>query len=165
MKLLVLISMFALASFNFDEPQAEELRILFYKSADDKNAAEKFSRVLKNIDVSSSPLLVCHKGVAEMMQAKHTFNPFNKLARFYKGRSLIEQSIKLYPVNLEQRFLRFSIQSNLPGFLGYNNEIETDKMILLNGLDDLKDQKLKERIVTYMIGSAKLTTTELKKLR
>ena len=162
MKLLFIISTLFMTLGVRNEPELSMLRGLFYKSAEDKTAASKFFLLVANVNRNSTPLLICYKGVAEMMQAKHGFNPFNKLARFNSGRMLIEQSICKDPDNLELRFLRLSIQSNLPSFLGYKSKIEADKNKLITGLDQLKDIELKEKIVNYLLASKYCTEAELK---
>lgn len=165
MKLLVIIFTLFMTWGSGNEPEVGLLRGLFYKSAGDKTAALKFSQVVAHIDQNSAPLLICYKGVAEMMQAKHGFNPFNKLARFNSGKMLIEQSIGKDPENLELRFLRLSIQSNLPAFLGYRSEIEVDKTKLITGVDQLKDIELKDKILSFLLASKYCTDAELKRLK
>ncbi|MFP5081811.1 hypothetical protein [Pedobacter sp. JCM 36344] len=147
-----------------NEPKVEVVRSLFYEAASNKSAAEKFSRALSEVDNNSSPVLLCYKGVAEMILAKHVFNPFNKLEKFRNGKILIEESIVRDPEDLELRFLRFSIQSNLPGFLGYDEEIFIDKTKLINGYSTIKDTELKSRILSYLSDSKYCSIIELKKL-
>lgn len=165
MNLLLLIPMLMMTFFRSEEPDAAELRMLFYRSPVDREASDKLSRVLVDVDEHSSPLLLCYKGVAEMMQAKHVFNPFNKLARFNRGRTLIEEAVSRDPGNLEQRFLRFAIQSNLPGFLGYKDELQEDKIMLLNGVSEVIDLVLKDKIIDYLMASKYCTAAELKRLK
>jgi hypothetical protein len=38
--------------------------------------------------------------------------------------------------NPEIRFLRFSVQSKVPFFLGYSSNLEEDAMIILNAIDN-----------------------------
>ena len=146
------------------EPKIEVVRSLFYQATEDKAAAQKFSRALAVVDNNSSPVLQCYKGVAEMIQAKHVFNPFSKLSKFKNGKTLIEKSISRDPNDLELRFLRFSIQSNLPGFLNYDAQIGSDKMRLLSGFGSIKDVALKKTIFDYLSASKYCTEEELKKI-
>lgn len=164
MNKFLLITTILTGLFFKDEPKVEVVRDLFYQAATDKTAAEKFARVMSVVDNNSSPVLLCYKGVAEMIQAKHVFNPFSKLMKFKNGKVLIEESISRDPDDLELRFLRFSIQSNLPGFLGYDDEIASDKMRLLKGYNGIKDNELKKRILDYLTTSKYCTVDELKKI-
>jgi hypothetical protein len=147
-----------------EEPRIEVVRSLFYEAASNRQAAQRFSQALSVVNNNSSPILLCYKGVATMIQAKHVVNPFSKLERFKNGKTMIEKSIKRDPDDLELRFLRFSIQSNLPGFLGYDEQITGDKLKLLNGYGSIKDVELRKRILSYLATSKYLTEEELKKI-
>src|SRR5687768_14330751 len=68
-----------------------------------------------------------YRGAATILMAKHSINPYSKLKHFYDGKKILEAAIKKDPGNVEARYLRFTIQSNVPDFLGYNNEIQADK--------------------------------------
>jgi hypothetical protein len=164
MSKILFITTVLISFFMKDEPKVETVRSLFYEASVNKSAAAKFLKALSVVDKNSSPVLLCYKGVAEMMQAKHVFNPFNKLAKFKTGKSMIEESISRDPDDLELRFLRFSIQSNLPGFLGYDAQIPGDKKKLINGYNRIKDVELRRRVVNYLSTSKYCTVDELKKI-
>ena len=164
MKMLLFITAILMGVMVKDEPKVEVVRSLFYVAAENKSAAEKFSKALSNVDQNSSPVLLCYKGVAQMIQAKHVFSPFSKLERFKRGKNLIEESISRDPNDVELRFLRFSIQSNLPGFLGYDKQISRDKIKLLNGYRDIKDAGLRKCIFDFLAASKYCTAEELKKI-
>lgn len=137
------------------EPDIEEVKTLFEASAYSKSAAERLLKLLAEIDHTAPPLLICYKGVAEMMQAKYGFNPINKFRRFKRGKTLMEEAVKKEPDNLEIRYLRLVIQSNLPAFLNYNDQINADKKYVLANIQTTKDKKLKQDILKYL-SSAKL---------
>jgi len=164
MSKLIFITTILISFFMKDEPKVETVRNLFYEASVNKSAAAKFQKALSVVDKNSSPVLLCYKGVAEMMQAKHVFSPFNKLAKFKNGKSMIEESISRDPDDLELRFLRFSIQSNLPAFLNYDSQIPGDKKKLINGYSRIKDVELRRRVVDYLSTSKYCTVDELKKI-
>ena len=59
--------------------------------------------------------------------------------------------------NIELRFLRLTIQDNVPAFLGYNQNIKEDKDFLYNQLNNITDKDLRKRIISYLsFGMAKL---------
>ena len=88
-----------------------------------------------------------------MLQAKHTFNPYKKLAYFNTGKTWLEGAVKKDPENIEIRFMRFCIQTNTPFFLGYNNETIADKNMILKHFGKIQDQDLKHKIREYMVVS------------
>jgi len=63
------------------------------------------------------------------------------------------------------RFIRFSIQSNLPSFLGYHDNLEQDKRYLLDNTKTSKDPELQEMIFNYLSGLAMIKPEELKQLK
>ena len=67
-----------------------------------------------------------------MMQAKLHKNPFTKLSYFNKGKNILEETISANPKVVELRFLRFSVQNEIPAILLYFNDIDSDKKMLDN---------------------------------
>src|SRR5690349_21822843 len=100
------------------EPDIATLRRLFYASESSRTAWVKLEEIVKPINHNSKAILLCYRGVSEMMAAKYMINPIVKLKRFKKGKQYIEYAIHKAPDDPEIRFLRFSIQTNLPSFLG-----------------------------------------------
>lgn len=146
------------------EPDLEKVKTLFEHSARSSHAAEQLLKLLSPIDSSSAAILICYKGAAEMMQAKYGYNPINKLRRFKKGKKLIEDAVRKEPENIEIRFLRFAIQTNLPPFLNYRSDIEKDKTHLLANLKEIKDKKLKQTISQYLSVSKYCTIEDKARL-
>lgn len=144
--------------------EIEELKTLFEASSYNKASADRFLKLLSTVDCSSAPILVCYKGVAEMMQAKYGFNPVSKLIRFKKGKKLIEEAVKKQPDNLEIRFLRLAIQTNLPTFLNYSDNIIEDKKYLLANIQTIKNKNLKQDILKYLLASKHCSAQEKKEL-
>ncbi len=149
MRYIVLFALFW-SSVSFAAPTIPELRALYYRAAEDKPAAKQLYEHLKDITPVSPPLLVCYKGVSIMMLANHTINPYRKYNYFKKGKELVESSLASEPGNLEARFIRYCIQTNIPSFLGYSNEVKGDKEYLLNNWNKTPDNDLKEKIKQYL---------------
>ena len=164
MMLLIWLGVFTLPMAS-SELKLSELRKLYYQAAESSAASATLSRTLKAVDAASEPIFLCYKGAAHMMEAEYTLNPITKLSRFNKGKTAIEQAIARDPSQLEMRFIRFSLQVNLPAFLGYKGQIEADKKKLLAGVASINDKVLKENVVNYLIASKKCTKEEIKKLQ
>lgn len=58
--------------------------------------------------------------------------------------------IESHSDNLELRFLRLTIQDNVPNFLGYNANLKEDKEFIHNNLSKILDEDLQERITYYL---------------
>lgn len=165
MKLSVFFITFLFVTTSYaTEPEIQKVKMLFEASADSKDAANQLLGLLSAVESSSPALLICYKGAAEMMQAKYVFNPLNKFRSFKKGKRLIETAVTKEPDNLEIRFLRFLIQTNLPGFLNYNDHIEQDKRYLIANLKATKDKELKQKVLKYLATSKHCSIAEKKVL-
>jgi hypothetical protein len=90
-----------------------------------------------------------------MLMAKHAFNPFSKLSYFKKGKLMLESAIKADQTNVELRFLRYTIQTNVPGFLNYSSDKNLDRTFITQSLARLKDQELKKIISEFLLKHSK----------
>lgn len=104
----------------------------------------------QSADISQSILLQGYKGGVLMGMARHHINPFKKMSFFGDGKKLIEGAISLEPENLELRFLRLTIQTNLPEFLGYSESKGIDKAFVLAGLEKVDNDMLKKRMHNFI---------------
>ncbi len=165
MKLMVsLILLFAIQKAKSQEPQLTDLRNLYHKAAASEQAFNDLTASLSSVNGKSAPILVCYKGAAQMIAAKYQINPFSKLNSFNKGKKMIEAAITRNPNCIEMRFLRLSIQKNLPSFLGYNNNIVGDKNFLIKTVNTSIDVDLKERVINYLVAQKYSTAEELKNI-
>ncbi len=130
----------------FPEMEKLEIREMFYQSTSSSSNAKVFLEQMLN---SSDDSLGINKGylaMAYMIQAKFTWNPYNKLSLFFKGRDILEEQIEIHQKSTELIFLRFCVQSKSPAFLGYSSNIEKDKNYLLAQRSSLLDKDLQYRI-------------------
>ncbi len=127
----------------------KQLRETYFRAATSKDESARLSRLLDTAGEKSDPVILCYKGAAEMLKARYAVNPFAKMSLFNKGKDLIERSISRDTSCVESRFVRFTIQRNLPGFLGYNRNIARDSCMIANRIQNLEDIDLRNRIDHY----------------
>ena len=143
-----------------------KIRSLYCKAPLIKSEAKQLHQLMLNVNTTTAaPVLVCYKGASKMIDAKYVFNPIIKFADFNKGKEMISKAISRDTLNLEMRFIRYSIQSNLPFFLGYNDDLKSDKRFLLANSRNSKDTELKEMIFNYFSTSSVIKKEELKQLK
>ncbi len=152
-------------AFSIDEV---ELRKRFYQSVESVDVAKKLIYDL-NKSSDSNVLNEGYKAATMMVMAKHVINPFSKLKYFKDGKKILENVIKNSPENLELRLIRFAIQTNVPQFLGYNNEIINDKNLILKKCTKLdvnlpNQAQLKLIIKQYLYQSEICSESELASL-
>jgi hypothetical protein len=103
---------------------------------------------------------------AEMSMAKYKVNPYSKITIFNKGKVKLEEVISRDTTNIELRYIRYTIQDNVPSILGYDKQMPSDKAYLLKHLPEIKktDRDLFARVSTYLILRSKLNDEEKKLL-
>jgi hypothetical protein len=141
-------------------PDITELRALYYSAPADRAAANRFFSIMESLPVQADPLLTCYKGMAWLLKANFSINPYNKWTYFNKGKELLEAALKRDPGNVEIRFMRFCVQTNVPSFLNYNSQINTDRTMVLKAWPKIEDNDLKQRIKKYMHEKGKCSAAE-----
>ncbi|OGX88618.1 hypothetical protein BEN48_09280 [Hymenobacter glacialis] len=106
------------------------LRRHYEQAAADKTAGEKFYKLLADYKEHNA-LVLGYKAAAEAIRARDA-SMFNKMTYVQDAARTFEQAVSLDPQNPEIRFLRFSVESNLPAFLGLSKHVDEDKELLLD---------------------------------
>lgn len=145
-------------------PSMEKIREYYDQAPRSEEATQSLIRLVEG-HTESSAVLLAYQASATMMMANHVGNPFKKISYFREGKKLLEQAVEREPSNVEVRFLRFAAQSEIPGFLGYKDNLKEDKQLILQQIARLQDKHLQELIVTYMMRSDDLTQQEKEQLK
>ncbi len=143
----------------------DEIRVLYRKAESDEKSCKELLTILSPYNVNNNSLFFGYKACATMLMAKHVFNPFSKWYYFKKGKQMLDMSIDADKNNVELRFLRFAIQTSVPSFLGYKNDIAEDKKIILASFYEIPDKNLKEMILLVLNNSKYLTSNEKQQLK
>jgi len=153
---------------------------LFGVSPELKKMREEFSLVnkeeravdaLRSLSLASRDVApnikTAYYAAAEMCSAQYKFNPASKIAVFNKGKELLEQACNMDTSAIETRYIRFTIQQNAPGFLGYNKQLNLDRAFVVARTAALrdKDPQLYAMIYAYLLAKVKLTEKEKQMLR
>jgi len=156
----LLILFFAALAYGID---INEVRGLYKKAVIDEKANETMLSILSSVD-EKSPLLLGYKASGTMMMANYVINPLSKLSYFNRGKRMLESAIAADTKSLELRFLRFMVQVNSPSFLGYVNNIESDKRYILDNMVNMTDMKSKEFVSAILKDSKHLNPAEKTRL-
>lgn len=89
-----------------------------------------------------------YRGALLMKKAGLIDGPAEKLKTFKEGKELMEEAISKDSNNPEFRFLRLMIQENAPAILGYKDNIEEDRALIIAAFPDLYPS-LKNAIRNY----------------
>lgn len=142
--------LFAHLSAVATEPNIKSIRLKFHNSTSSEEVCKSLIKQLEPYNENNNPLFLGYRGGATMIMAKHSFNPFSKMSYFKKGKIILERAILADQNNVELRFLRYTIQTNVPSFLGYNSQIGKDQSFLKQSLPGIKDAELKKIITSYL---------------
>lgn len=106
------------------QAQAERMRELYFGAAGKAGITAYYKEAV--LLQTTDPLLLAYQGVAIAMYAEVVSGVGQKFEYFDKGKDLIERAAAQAPQNVEIAFLRFSVQSEVPSFLGYRSNLQDD---------------------------------------
>ncbi|MFT4848274.1 MAG: hypothetical protein ACI83B_000803 [Sediminicola sp.] len=92
---------------------------------------------VENYTLSSQPSILAYVCALEMKKAEYSFNPISKLIIFKRTRKKLDSLIQSNPTDVHLRYIRLVLQEKAPSVLGYNDNIEEDKVFLTNKLEIL----------------------------
>ena len=87
---------------------------------------------------TQDPLTQAYVAYFTALKARHVTSPYEKIKHVRSFDLTIKKAVALAPNNLEIRFLRFSIQDQLPTYLGYSKELAVDKKMILQQIQSHK---------------------------
>jgi hypothetical protein len=130
----IIISLFSItkASTNFND--INYIRKEFNLALEDENKATLLHSQLSNLKPASNTLQYAYLGATEALLAKYAFNPFSKMSYVNSALDKLNMAVALSKNDIEIRYMRFTVESNMPAFLGLNKHIDEDKNTIVNQL-------------------------------
>ena len=142
-----------------------EVRKKYFEAIGNERKVEILLKQLQEIH-NPSALLLAYRAACESMMAQFSWNLYTKLAQVNKSFDLFAEAIKKDSQNAEIRFLRFSVQHNVPDFLRKNREFEEDKDVLVENFDKANfDTEFRTFLIGYLKDSKRFEKSELEVLR
>ncbi|MCB0806858.1 MAG: hypothetical protein KDC05_13760 [Bacteroidales bacterium] len=144
-----------------------DARKMYFEGWEGSCGATMLVDTLQQNEIKDDPVMMAYKGAALTTLANCKDTPFSKLSVFNKGKDLLETAIGMDAESVEARFLRYTVQTNIPGILNYNN-LEEDKHFIMERLtlpQSPVDAELKSIIATYMLEHGDLSDAEISELK
>lgn len=167
LRVILICSIMCLAFLSYG--QVDKYRQLYFAAGADIGI-QTFFDYTKNADESNA-LHKAYKGVSIAMYAELASDVSKKFEFFNQGKTLLEDAVKKDASNPEIRFLRFSVQAEVPWIVGYSSNLKEDAQIIINALQkgsiNAKDDFWKKAI-SFMLKSGELSSekeTQLKKFQ
>lgn len=157
-KFLLLISILSLAFTGTSD--VSNYRKLYLESVEKPASAES---LLNSTQSSTDAIGKAYCGAAWALKAKHSSNPIKKLEHLKTGLAKLNDAVVSDAINVEIRFLRFSVEENIPSMVSFTSHIEDDKKMIIGAL--LPSHPFYSTIKAYMLKSKKLNETEKGKIR
>jgi len=135
-------------------------REYYLKASEDKDYADKLKTFTQTR--INTPLMQAYNGVALAILAKHSWNPYTKLEHVKSGLKNINDAVNTQNNDLEIRFLRFSVEENIPSVVPFTSHIQEDKKFILKNWN--KTHEFYSTMSAYLKKSSQFTEEEKKKL-
>lgn len=114
-----------------------QLRKLYLEAVESEEKSEQFMHYMNSVNHQDA-LMHAYFASAQALVSKHLSGPSEKLKHLKLADKSFEEAIAKNPVDAEVRFLRFSVQLNLPRFLGYSDDMDEDLKIMLQHIPKTK---------------------------
>lgn len=166
-RFLVVFTIFTLcnqlAYADAGQPDLKTLRKKLILAINNGNTTDSLYNALNSQPIKT-PLTIAYLGALDALKAKHTWNPYSKIKYLNVSEKLMDKAVSQDPNNIEILFMRFSIQHNVPGFLGYGKNLVGDKQQLITQLNNKNygtaDRELTMSIIKFLIDSKRCTPAE-----
>lgn len=162
-KLLSVAFLFLFLSVN---PELKKMRAFYVLMNQEESAAKALKLQAKSSTKVSANITAAYLAAAEMALAKYMYNPLAKLSAFNVGKKGLEAALSMDSSSIEVRYIRLTIQDNVPSILGYSGNIKSDRRFLIQHLKEVKtsDAELYSSVQQYLLKRGKLSEQEKREL-
>ena len=150
MRVILLIALLLPPPFYAQDPLLMDVRANIGIAFEDEAVCNRLYTQFTKDDLKDNILLGGYMGALRIAKSKHRSNLMKKLGLFNDGKEMLESAILKDPKNIELRFLRFTIQVNVPGFLFYNDDLENDRDLIEKNLHTMQNEPLRKRIAAFI---------------
>ena len=140
--------------FMFIHSQAmdkNELRLLFTKAVDDEEICIQLHDKLVK-ENSQNPLDKAYLATAKALMAKHHWNPIKKMDYLGEYSKMMKAASKEDINNLEIRYLRLSVEVNIPSFLNMSKNVQNDKNFIMKELMNAHHLEISQEVIEIIVG-------------
>lgn len=152
--ILVVIFLFSCSIEFHSNPVVKKVRADFYEIALNSARTEVVLNEVKKIE-NPSAVIKAYEAALEAMMARVVWNPINKLKHVRKSQKIFEEAVKMDDLNVEVRFIRFAVEYNIPRWLGFSKNLQTDKDFIMDNLSSFDLTCITEQMLDYIKGFLK----------
>lgn len=156
MKFLFVILILISASI---EPDLDLIRNLYPYAFKSEAKLSELSAQLTSVNVKSDELMIAYKGAAMTLRSRSIKKISDKMAMFKDGVKFIELAVRNDSSNVEIRFVRFTVQENVPEVVKYKMNLLSDKNFILKNYVQ-QSAFMQNYFKAYLQNSKSLTSEE-----
>jgi len=160
---LVMFAAFTISFAEANVPAPKVVRKQLLLALENRKLTDSLDKIFAAAP-NKSPLNICYFGVIQALKAKHAWNPYYKVKYLNDAEKTLQTAVNREPDNIEIRFMRFSIEHNVPGFLGYTKHLIADREEMLKQLErkyyGTADQEVVITIIKFLLESKRCTPHE-----
>ncbi|MEI6311271.1 MAG: hypothetical protein WCP57_03325 [Bacteroidota bacterium] len=145
---LVIISI-SICKLSAQTIKLDEIRKEYSKAVDNQLICEKWYHLFEKEIVLANQKLKAYKGGITITMARFVVVA-KKTPLVLQGKKMIEEAIAASKDDVEIRFIRYSIQVNLPPALGYNKNKIEDRVFINTHLAQLPNEAMRLYIKKFM---------------
>lgn len=159
MKIFLTIFVFVSSLFGIS---LTEIRNDFESASKSEKNTTSFYKKL-NAYTGGNQTILAYKGASKIMIAKFIKDKEKRKNHFKEGAQLIDNAISYDSKNLENYLIRLIIQENIPKFIKYNQNIEQDKLFIVENFA-FANKEVQVLVKNYAKKYHTFTPQQLKKL-
>jgi hypothetical protein len=155
--------LFAHQNAKADEPDLKHIRNLLLICMNSSKTTDSLYKSLSAIK-NRTGVITSYLATLSACKAKLSWNPYMKLKHLNSAEATYKTAVSTDPHNIEIRFLRFSVEHNVPGFLGFNKDLVADSREIITQLDKRNygtaDKDLTVAIIKFLLQSKRCTPSQ-----
>ena len=144
------------------------LQHLYAEAALHEAAAHRMLALVRSYHGTDAAILG-YRAAAEAVQARYHWGPLAKLRAVREAQRQFTRAVATDPHNVEVRFLRFTIETNVPAYLGYSQHLAEDRALIMRRAQRLGalglDAPAQRLIRDFMLKHGNCTPEEERMLR
>ncbi|MEQ9425654.1 MAG: hypothetical protein RJQ09_14610 [Cyclobacteriaceae bacterium] len=165
--ILIFVAALAFSAIASTVP-TQNLRKVFHAAVLDAEKIPEFLSIVKGIK-NPTPIEMAYQAAAEALKAQEEWNPVEKLLYLKKFNKMMQKAVDLDASEIEIRFLRFGIEYNIPGILGFSKNMPSDKQMIIDSVARIEkfevDQNFTRYILTLLSDSGLCSEEEINLVR
>jgi len=156
----IILMLFVTQPSRADEPNLRHIRSVLVVCMNNSKTTDS---LYKSLAVIRNPtgVITAYLVTLSACKAKLSWNPYMKVKHLNNAEATYKTAVAADPHNIEIRFLRFSVEHNVPGFLGFNKDLITDRDEIIAQLDKKNygtgDKDLTVAIIKFLLNSKRCT--------